>query len=68
MKILFNGKEIASVITNRSITIEEALFVIGYDVHSPEDCEKAYSDGFPAAYLDDCGNCAIDVDALELEY
>lgn len=68
MKILFNGKEIAPVITNRSMTIEEALFVIGYDVNNPEDCEKAYSDGFPAAYLDDCGNYGIDVDALALEY
>lgn len=68
MKIFYNGNEIGRVIANRSLTIEEAIYAIGYDVNDPEDCEKAYRDGFEPAYLDDCGNYQIDTDNCEMEY
>ena len=68
MNVLVNGNVVREVITNRSLTVEEALYAIGYDVNDPEDLEKAYNDDFPAAYLDDCGNYQIDTDLIELDY
>lgn len=68
MKVLFNGNEIGSVITNRNITIEEAIYALGYDVNDADDCEKAYNHGFAPAYLDDCGNYHIDTENCEMVY
>lgn len=67
MKIMFNGKEIANVTTNRSMTLEDTVYVgLGIDINNQEDCEKAYNDGADYAYLDDCGNYCIDVENMEL--
>lgn len=68
MKVMFNGREIGSIITNRSMTIEEVIYALGYDVRDAEDCEKAYNDGFDPAYLDECGNYLIDTDSCEMVY
>ena len=67
MKLLYNGTEIGNIITNHSLTIEEALYVYGYDVDDQKDMEKAYNDGFIAAYLDDNGDYQIDMDGFEME-
>lgn len=67
MKVLYNGIEIGNIITNRSITISEALYALGYDIDDEEDLKKAYEDGFPAAYQDDNGFFQIDIEGLEME-
>lgn len=68
MKIRFNGQEIGEVATNRNLTVEEALYSVGFDVEDPEDLETAYKAGFPAAYIDDDGNYAIDTENISLDY
>jgi len=68
MKVMFNEKVIGTVTTNRSLTIEEAIYALGYDVTDEEDCEKAYNDGFEAAYIDDMGEYQIDTEACEMVY
>lgn len=68
MTLYFNGNEIGTVITNHSMTIEEAIYALGYDVNSPEDCEKAYNDGFEPAYIDDNGEYCIDTENCAMEY
>ena len=40
MIIKVNGIEIGTVCTNRSLTIEEAMYSIGYDITDEEDCKK----------------------------
>lgn len=68
MKIMFNGNEIGRIATNKSLTIEEALYLgLGIDINNQEDCQKAYEDGAEYAYIDDCGNYCIDTDNMELE-
>lgn len=67
MRILFNGEEIGYVNTNHSMTLEEAIYIgLGIDVNSQEDCRKAYEDGAEYAYLDDCGNYCIDIEAMDI--
>jgi len=68
MKVLFNGKVIGEVTTNRSLTVAEALYALGYDMNDVTDCEKAYNDGFEPAYVDDNGQHCIDFESIELEY
>ena len=68
MTIKYYGEAIGTIITNRSMTAEEALYILGYDVNNADDCEKAYRDGFEPAYLDDMGHYQIDVDGFELVY
>lgn len=68
MKVKYYGEEIGTITTNRSMTVEEALYILGYDVNDADDCEKAYRDGFEPAYLDDMGYYQIDVESIELVY
>ena len=68
MKIMYYGEEIGTITTNRSMTAEEALYIIGYDVNDADDCEKAYRDGFEPAYLDDMAHYQIDLEGIELVY
>lgn len=68
MKLIYDGKVIAEITTNHSMTVEEAIKVHGYDVYDPDDCEKAYDEGFEAAYIDDNANYQIDVENIEMEY
>ncbi len=68
MKLMYDGKEVGQITTNRSLTVEEALWSLGYDVHDQVDMEQAYRDGFPAAYVNNDGEYAIDVDGIEMQY
>ena len=68
MKLIYDGKIIAEITTNRSLTVPEALYAHGYDIYNPADLAKAYNDGFEAAYIDDSGNPDIDVDGIRMEY
>ena len=69
MKIKVNGIEIANILTNRSLTIEEAMYCAGYDINDPNDCMEGYEKGIEGFYLDEaCGICAFDVDAAMMEY
>lgn len=68
MKIMVNGIEIANVITNRSLTLEEAMYCAGYDINDCEDCRKAYENGIEGFYLDDDGNYSFDVEAARMVY
>lgn len=68
MKVTVNGIEIASVITNRSLTLEEAMCSAGYDINDCEDCRKAYENGIEGFYLDDDGNYCFDTDAARMVY
>ncbi len=68
MKIKVNGIEIADIITNRSMTIEEAMYAAGYDINDPEDCRKCYEDGIEGFYLHDSGVYMFDFEAAEMIY
>ena len=68
MKLYYNGEEIGDITTNRSLTIKEALYSLGYDLDDPDDLEQAYEDKFPAAYLDDEGNYQIDEENIMMVY
>lgn len=68
MKIMVNGIEVASIITNRSLTLEEAMYSAGYDINDQEDCRKAYENGVEGFYLDDNGDCCFDVEAAKMIY
>lgn len=65
MTIKVNGTTIGEVMTNRSLTVDEALYAIGYDINDAVDCEKGYNDNIEGFYLDDCGNYRFDVEAVE---
>lgn len=68
MKIKVNGIEIADIITNRSMTLEEAMYVAGYDINDPEDCRKCYEEGIEGFYLSDNGDYCFDFEAAEMIY
>lgn len=67
MKVMVNGNEIGNVITNMSLTIDEAMYVLGYDINDAEDCKKGYNNDVEGFYFDDCGNYCFDVEAAELK-
>ena len=68
MTIKVNGIEIGTITTNRSLTIEEAMYSLGYDTTDQEDCKAGYEKGVEGFYLDDCGNYAFDIEAAEMVY
>jgi hypothetical protein len=68
MNIKVNGIEIGTITTNRSLTIEEAMYSLGYDITNQEDCRKGYENEVEGFYLDDCGNYCFDYEAAEMEY
>lgn len=68
MTIKVNGIEIANVITNKSMTIDEAMYCAGWDINDTDDCRKAYENGIEGFYLDDDGNYGFDVDAARMVY
>ena len=68
MTIKVYGQEIGHVITNRSLTITEAMYAIGYDINDEADCKKGFNNGIKGFYLDDCGNYYFDVDAAKMDY
>lgn len=68
VKVNVNGITIGEVRTNRSLTIEEAMYVLGYDINDQDDCRKAYENEVEGFYLDDCGNYCFDYEAAEMEY
>jgi len=67
MKVLFNGKEIGEVVTNQSMTIEEALEFIGYNVYDQDYLQRAYNNDEPWAYINDDGKYDYDFESLELK-
>jgi len=67
MKIMVNGKEIANIITNRSMTIAEAMYCAGWDVNDEADCREGYENGVEGFCLDDDGYW-FDVEAAEMVY
>ncbi len=42
MKVLYDGKEIGSIVTNRSLNIPEALSLIGIDPNEEEGGDPKY--------------------------
>ena len=67
MELFYNGKVIYQVVTNQSMTVEEVLYSIGYDVNSQEDLEKAYKNDEPWVYLDDDGSYSWEFDKLTVK-
>lgn len=68
MKLFYGEEVVAEVVTNHSMTIEEALYCYGYDINDQTDMERAYNDGVPGAYYDDCDGYHIDTDGMIMEY
>lgn len=68
MTIKVNGIEIGTIATNRSLTIEKAMYSFGYDINDQDDCRKGYENEVEGFYLDDCGNYCFDYEAAEMEY
>lgn len=67
MKVLVNGKVIGEIITNRSLTIEDAMYCLGYDINDQDDCKRGYYKEVEGFYLDDCGYYRFDVESAEME-
>lgn len=65
MTIKVNGTTIGTFTTNRSMTLEEAMWAIGYDITDQDDCKNGYDNGVEGFYLDDDGNYSFDVEAAE---
>lgn len=68
VEVNVNGITIGEVRTNRSLTIEEVMWALGYDTTDEEDCKKGYENEVEGFYLDDCGNYCFDRDAVEMVY
>lgn len=68
VKVNVNGITIGEVRTNRSLTIEEAMYALGYDTTDEEDCKKGYENDVEGFCLDECGNYFFDREAAEMEY
>ena len=68
MTIKVNGIEIGTITTNRSLTIDEAMYSLGYDINNEADCELGYNNDIEGFYLDDCGNYCFDRDSAEMVY
>ena len=68
MIVKVNGKEIGHVITNRSLTIQEAMYAIGYDIEDENDCQEGYNNDVEGFYLDDDGHYYFDTEAAVMEY
>lgn len=66
MKVIVNGKVIGSVLTNRSLTLEEAMWALGYDINNAEDCREGYEKGVDGFYIDDNGEYCFDVEAANI--
>lgn len=66
MTIKVNGTTIGTVTTNRSMTLEEAMWAIGYDITDQADCKNGYDNGVEGFYLDDDGNYSFDAEAAEI--
>ena len=62
---LVGNKKFGRLVTNRNWTLEEALEMIGYGVDE-EGARRAYEDGVPAAYIDDDGIPAIDLNVIRI--
>ena len=67
MKIKVNGTVIGEVVSNRRLTLAEAMYAIGYDINDQDDCKSGYENGVEGFYIDDNGEYAFDVDAAEFE-
>lgn len=68
MTVKVNGIEIGRVCTNRSLTITEAMYALGYDINNSDDCYEGYINDVEGFYLDNCGNYCFDVEAAEMVY
>ena len=68
MIVKVNGIEVGYVITNKSLTIEEAMYCIGYDIYDQSDCKKGYDEGVEGFCFDDCGVYYFDVEAADMVY
>lgn len=67
MKIKVNGIVIGEVATNRSLTIAEAMYALGYDISDPDDLKEGYERGIEGFYIDDNLDYAFDIDAVKVE-
>lgn len=68
MKIRVNGIIIAEVITNKSMTIEEAMHAAGWDINDEDDCRKGYKNNVEGFDLDFSGHYYFDTEAAEMIY
>ena len=66
MKIVVNDCVIGYVATNRSLTIKEAMYALGYDIDDQADCHKGYDRCIEGFYLDDDGFYHFDESIAEL--
>ena len=62
--IKVNGTVIGKVTSNRSLTLEEAMWSIGYDIDSQEDCKNGYEKGVEGFCFDD-GIYYFDVESAD---
>ena len=67
MTVKVNGIEIGNVVCG-TISIEQAMYALGYDVKDVDDCKRGYDDGLDCFYLDDDGNYCFDGESVEMIY
>ena len=69
MKVIIkvNGNEIGVVATNRSLTVTEAMYSLGYDITNPADLQKGYENCVEGFYIDDNGEYQFDIEAASIE-
>lgn len=54
------------VITNRSISVQEFMYALGYDINDPEDLKYGVENLVAGFYRDDNGDCQFDSDNCEI--
>lgn len=62
MTIYYNGEEQFTIITNRGLTMQEALYSHGIDTDDQDDLEAHKSEDY--IYLDDNGTYQVDWEGL----
>lgn len=68
VKVVINGETAGTIRTNRSLTVSEAMWALGYDINDSTDIKRGYNEGIPGFYLDDCGNYQFDEEAARIIY
>ena len=64
MKIVVNGCTIG-IISNKLLSVYEAMYAIGYDINNQADCHTGYNRCIEGFYLDDEGFYHFDENAVE---
>lgn len=64
MKVYVGDIFLGTVVTNRSLTVAEAMYALGYDIMDPDDLQFGYQLCIPGFYMDDHGHFCFDEEVV----